>query len=83
MTLCNADPHRPAQITCQTGGEVPQQVHTMTLTAQSIDAHNDFEAPSLGQPQKLEETAIAGGTLTITLPPMSVTTLFLSSSIGK
>lgn len=80
VTLCNADPHQPVIITCHIAGDVPQSVRAKTLTAQSMDARNEFDAEPQVQPQDLKEASISEGTMTITLPPMSVTAVTMTSS---
>lgn len=83
VTFCNADPHQSAQVICRINGEVPPHIRATTLTAQSMDACNDFDMDPQVQPQNLEAVFLADGAITITLPPMSVTAAFLSSRAGR
>ena len=52
----------------------------MTLKGGSIDAHNTFEQPEAVKPEPFADFELLNGKLTITLPPMSVTALELSSN---
>ncbi|MBQ4901861.1 alpha-N-arabinofuranosidase [Paenibacillus sp. Marseille-P2973] len=49
-----------------------------TLTGDKIDAHNTFEQPEAVAPRAFTDFVLENGTLSVTLPAMSVTTLELA-----
>jgi len=56
-------------------GAKPGQVSGTILTADTMDAHNTFEAPDAVHPAAFDGAKIVGGRLTLTLPAKSVVVL--------
>ncbi|HEU0066069.1 MAG TPA: alpha-L-arabinofuranosidase C-terminal domain-containing protein [Sphingomonas sp.] len=75
MGLTNVDPSRPASISVKLDGVTGASVTGRVLTAGAIDAHNTFDAPDTVRPAAFTGATLAGGTLTVTLPPKSVVML--------
>jgi len=78
ITLCNVDPSREASVTCRLQGADVSRVAGRVLTADTITAHNTFEQPDKVRPVSFDGARLNGKTLSITLPPKSVTVLELS-----
>ena len=72
LSLANTDPHRAATITVTLAGVAPAAATGRVLTAPTMQAHNTFAAPDTVKPVPLEGVKLAGGSLTATLPAMSV-----------
>jgi len=75
LTLCNADPHRPAEIACAVKGLALTRVEGMALTADAIDAHNTFEHPDRVAPVAFDGARVTADGLDIVLPPRSIVLL--------
>jgi alpha-N-arabinofuranosidase len=78
VTLCNLDPNRKATVTCRIAGAEVSRVAGRVLTADKITAHNTFDQPDKVQPVPFDGARLSRGTLSITLPPRSVTVIELS-----
>jgi alpha-L-arabinofuranosidase len=78
LSLVNTDPHQPTTVTAELTGVTPSGVSGRVLTAERMDAHNTFDAPTAVQPAPFTAARLAGGRLTIELPPKSVVLLELA-----
>ncbi|WP_031555607.1 alpha-N-arabinofuranosidase [Parvularcula oceani] len=70
--LVNADPNAAHRVTMAAGDA--RRARGRVLTADSIDAHNTFDAPDTVVPEALSVRA-RDGSFTVELPPRSVTVL--------
>lgn len=77
LSLVNTDPRHPATVTCKLEGTAPTRVTGRVLTAATMGAHNTFDDPAAVAPAPFTGASLAGSTLTVTLPPMSVVVLSL------
>ena len=79
LSLACTHPTESATITVSglSGGKITGRV----LTADTIQAHNTFEAPAAVQPVPFTDFAASGDTLTVTLPAKSVAVLRLTSGV--
>ena len=75
MGLTNVDPNQPALVSITLDGALGSAVTGRILTAEVMDAHNTFDAPDTVRPTLFTGAAMAGGTLSVTLPPKSVVML--------
>jgi alpha-N-arabinofuranosidase len=78
ITLCNTDPHNSLKLACALRGNTATQVSGRVLTADTMQAHNTFDAPETIQPTALKGLSLQGDTLTVTLPSKSVAVITLS-----
>ena len=78
ITLCNLDPNQKAAVTCRIQGAEVSRVAGRVLTADKITAHNTFDQPDKVHPVPFDGAQFSRGTLSITLPPRSVTVLEVS-----
>ena len=72
MSLVNTDPRQMFALKVALAGTAPTSATGRVLTAQSMQAHNTFVAPDAVRPVALGGVTLAGGTLELRLPPMSV-----------
>jgi len=77
IALANLDPNRPTSVTAALPGVTAQGVTGQVLTASTMTAHNSFETPNAVGPTAFDGARLSGGTLAVTLPPMSVVMLAL------
>ncbi|WP_340022259.1 alpha-N-arabinofuranosidase [Paenibacillus sp. FSL K6-1096] len=76
VSLCNLNHAASATLPLELRGLAGQaEVSGATLAGASIDAHNTFEQPEAVKPQAFSAFKLEGDTLTVELPPMSVTVL--------
>jgi alpha-N-arabinofuranosidase len=77
VSLCNLNHAAAALLPLELRGLAgqPAAVSGTTLAGSSIDVHNTFEAPEAVAPQPFTAFKLEGDTLTVELPPMSVTVL--------
>lgn len=76
VSLCNLNHAASATLPLELRGLAGQaEVSGTTLAGASIDAHNTFEQPEAVKPQAFSAFKLEGDTLTVELPPMSVTVL--------
>jgi alpha-N-arabinofuranosidase len=75
ISLTNADPHHPINLSGVLDGLEATSVSGRLLTAPAIYSYNSFTAPNTVQPAVLEGAKIEGGKLSVTLPPKSVVVL--------
>ena len=77
VTLCNLDPNRKAAVACRIEGAEVSRVAGRVLTADTITAHNTFDRPDIVRPVPFDGARLSRGTLSMTLPPRSVTVIEL------
>jgi alpha-N-arabinofuranosidase len=77
LSLCNANPHQSADVTCEVRGMAVSTASGRVLTADRMNAHNTFDAPEQLRPSEFQGATISDNRVTFTLPPMSVTVLEL------
>jgi len=75
--LVNLDPHRPATVGVSLTGLNARAVTGEIMTAEAMDAHNTYEAPTTLTPQPFRDARLGGQTLTVNLPAKSVVVLDL------
>lgn len=79
VSLCNLNHASSAVLPLALRGLAGQaSVSGTTLAGASIDAHNSFEQPEAVTPQAFSAFKLEGDTLTVELPPMSVTVLAIT-----
>jgi alpha-L-arabinofuranosidase len=72
LAVTNVDPNRPVTIEAALAGLTPRSAAGETLTAPAVDSVNTFEAPAAVAPKPIT-AKVAGGKVTLTLAPKSVT----------
>ena len=77
ISLTNVDPHRERRVSVEIRGAALSRVSGRVLTATEMTAHNTFESPDIVSPAPFDGARLDGETLTVTLPPMSLTALEL------
>lgn len=78
ITLVNTDLTEDATITIPLGNLKASKVSGEILTAKSVDSHNDFDHPNDVNTATFTNAKIKSGTLSTTLPPMSIVTLTIA-----
>jgi alpha-N-arabinofuranosidase len=79
VSLVNLDPRAPAALEGRVQGEAFISVTGRVLTADTLDAHNTFEAPDRVAPSALTGATLQDSSLRVQLPPRSVVVLTLGS----
>ena len=77
VALVNLDPHRAIPVSLTLAGVQASTATGRIVTGATMDAHNTFEQPDVVKPVAFTGAQAAGGTVTATLPPMSVVVLDL------
>jgi alpha-L-arabinofuranosidase len=77
VSVVNLDPHRSLTLTAHLKGVKAATVIGQVITAEAMDAHNDFNAPDRFVPQTFKGAKLKGADLTAQFPPKSVTVLEL------
>ena len=77
VALANLDPNRATRVSTRLVGVSARAVTGQVLTAARINALNGFDAPDVVVPRPFGGASIAGGTLTVALPPKAVVMLEL------
>ncbi len=77
IALANLDPNRPTSVSAALPGVSAQGVTGQVLTASTMTALNTFDTPNAVAPAAFNGARLNGGTLAVTLPPMSVVMLEL------
>lgn len=77
LSLCNLDPHRSLDLSCEIRGATLTDVDGEVLTAETMQAHNTFERPDTVNPCSFDGAKIEGNTLSVNLPCKSVVVLSL------
>ena len=75
LTICNLDTRCPSDLTCELSGFRPRRAAGRVLTAEAMNAHNDFEHPDEVLPRALAGVRIEEGAVRALLPPKSVVVL--------
>jgi len=75
LTVTNLNPNQSVETTCSLHGLDIESVTARALTADTITAHNTFDAPTTVQPAAFDGFTTRGSALTLDLPPMSVVAL--------
>jgi alpha-N-arabinofuranosidase len=76
VSVVNARPDRATRLTVKLAGATPKSVKGRLLTAEKIDAHNTFDAPSVVQPTTVE-AQVKDGQVSLLLPAKAVAVLRL------
>jgi alpha-N-arabinofuranosidase len=71
-------PNQSADLACNLHGTGAVNVTGRVLTAESMNVHNTFESPETIQPTQFDQFSTSNGSLTISLPAMSVVALTLT-----
>jgi len=77
VALVNLDPNKAMPVAVALAGATATQASGDILTATAMDAHNNFDAPNAVHPVPFTGASLAGGKLSLTLPPKSVVVLTL------
>lgn len=77
VALVNTDPAQGAQVQLKLDGIAPGKVAGRIITADTMDAHNTFDAPDAVRPQPFAGAHWTNGVLTAKLPPKAVVVLDL------
>jgi alpha-N-arabinofuranosidase len=77
ISLCNLNPNEAATINCELRGEVKSKLSGTVLTADKMNALNDFENMEAVKPQEFKGATLKGNTIEVKLPAMSVVVLTL------
>ncbi len=77
ISLTNADPNRPINVSGIMDGMTATSVTGQVLTAPAINSYNAFGAPEAVHPTTLEGAKLVDGKLAVTLPPKSIVMLEL------
>jgi alpha-N-arabinofuranosidase len=77
VALVNLDPNTTTAVSVAIAGASPSSASGTLLTAATMDGHNTFENPDVVHPVPFNGTTIAGQTMSLTLPPMSIVVLNL------
>jgi alpha-N-arabinofuranosidase len=75
VSICNFDPNRTADLTCEFIGAKASRVSGRILTADAMTAHNTFDKPETVKPGKFNAAKIADNTLSAVLPSKSIVVL--------
>ncbi|HEU4600753.1 MAG TPA: alpha-L-arabinofuranosidase C-terminal domain-containing protein, partial [Steroidobacteraceae bacterium] len=77
VSVVNLDPDRDASMTLALNGIMASSASARVLTADAMDAHNDFDAPQRLAPRELQGISIRNGNVKLTIPAKSVTVVEL------
>jgi alpha-N-arabinofuranosidase len=77
IALTNQNPNLSVKLLLKINSSVPGSVTGRTLTAPNIDSRNTFEHPDAVKPVVMQGITQTGDTLSLTLPPKSVSVLSL------
>jgi len=72
VTLCNLDPNRPMEVSCELKGVKAKALSGRVLTAGAITAHNTFAQPETVKPATFDAMKVTEKGFTATLPAKSV-----------
>lgn len=75
VSLCNLNPSRPAEVTCQLEGAKSKRLSGEVLTADAMNAHNTFDQPNTIEPAEFTDFKTTDDGFTTTLPAKSVVVL--------
>jgi alpha-N-arabinofuranosidase len=77
ISLCNLNPNESAVVNCELRGDKRSKVSGTVLTADRMNALNNFEVPDYVKPQEFNGAVLKDSNIEITLPAMSVVVLTL------
>jgi alpha-N-arabinofuranosidase len=77
LTMTNLDANQPRAVVAELRGAQASGVTGRVLTAPAITSYNSFEQPDVVRPAPFTGAQVAGGRITVTLPPRSVVVLEL------
>jgi alpha-N-arabinofuranosidase len=77
LTLCNLNPKKAVDLTCELRGMTCKTVSGQVLTAPEMSSHNTFADPNVVHPEPFDGARISRGALRIHLPSKSVVALAL------
>jgi alpha-N-arabinofuranosidase len=72
LSFVSTSPRQPVTLTVALAGIAPTRATGRVLTAPAMRAHNTFSAPDAVRPAAFQGLTLAGGTLEVRVPPMSV-----------
>ena len=72
LSLVNVNPRKPVTLSVKLAGGSFTSASGRVLTATTMQAHNTFDAPDAVKPTAFTAFTLAGGTLGVSLPAMSV-----------
>lgn len=75
ITLCNADPHHEARLSCELRGMTAAAVSGRVLAAKTMQAHNTLDNPEAVTPVEYTGARTTDQGLDALLPPMSIVQL--------
>ncbi len=75
VALVNLDPNKSMDVSLALEGWPGRRVSGRVLTADVMDAHNDFDAPQVVQPATFNHATVGNGRLSATLPAKSLVVL--------
>ena len=75
VTLCNLNPDRPAEVTCDLQGAKARKLTGRVLTAPEMNAHNTFDQPDNVKPVEFDAFQVTANGFITTLPSKSVVVL--------
>jgi len=75
VSLCHFDPGRTAPFRLELRGARAAAVTARILTADTINAHNTFEAPRRVRPETFQGVSLVNGAVRAQIPPKSVVVL--------
>lgn len=75
VSLCNLNPNRPAEVTCDLQGAKAQKISGRVLTATEMNAHNTFDQPDTVKPAEFGAFRVTDNGFVTTLPAKSVVVL--------
>ena len=78
LSLAHTDPEHATTIEVDVRGANVQSINGRILRADTLQAHNTFDAPDTVTPQPFDGAKLDGDKLSITLPPASIITLELA-----
>jgi len=78
VTICNLNPNQNQSLVCRLADSKVKSVSGRVLTAETMDAHNTFEAPESIEPTEFTAYSLNAGVLTADLPSKSVVLLTLN-----
>ena len=75
VTLCNLNPNRPANVSCELQGANARKISGRVLTAPQMNAHNTFDHPDNVKPAEFDAFRVTDNGFDATLPSKSVVVL--------
>ncbi len=77
VALVNVDPNRPVSVRVSMSGLKASAATGRILTAAALDAHNDFDAPTVVTPKAFDNATVTNDRLEVALPAKSIVVLVL------